>query len=53
MLTNLFPGETIPPDATLTFEVELVQVQDGEVPPNVFKEIDTDNDQHLARDEVS
>ena len=50
---KLFPGDTIPPDATLNFDVELVQVQDGEVPPNVFKEIDTDIDQHLSRDEVS
>lgn len=51
--TNLFPGDSIPPDSTLIFDVELVQVQDGEVPPNVFKEIDTDGDQHLTRDEVS
>ena len=43
----------IPPSSTLHFDVELVQVADGEVPPNVFKEIDIDGDQHLTRDEVS
>ena len=28
----------IPPSSTLHFDVELVQVADGEVPPNVFKD---------------
>jgi len=46
-------GEKIPPNAGLTFEVELLSVEDGEVPPNVFKEIDTNEDKMLSQDEVS
>lgn len=46
-------GDSIPPDATLVFDVELVHTADGPVPPNVFKEIDKDNDQVLTHDEVS
>ena len=41
-LTTLLLGDMIPPSSTLHFDVELVQVADGEVPPNVFKEIDID-----------
>ena len=43
----------IPPNAGLTFEVELTNIEDGEVPPNVFKEIDTNEDKMLSQDEVS
>ena len=39
---KLLLGDMIPPSSTLHFDVELVQVADGEVPPNVFKEIDID-----------
>jgi len=46
-------GEMIPPNAGLTFEVELTNIEDGEVPPNVFKEIDTNEDKMLSQDEVS
>lgn len=46
-------GDAIPPGSTLIFEVELVHTADGPVPPNVFKQIDTDNDQVLTHDEVS
>lgn len=49
----LTPGDAIPPDATLIFEVELVHTADGPVPPNVFKQIDTNNDQILTHDEVN
>lgn len=42
----------IPPNAGLTFVVELVGLKEGTPPPNVFKEIDTDNDKQLSQDEV-
>lgn len=46
-------GELIPPNSGLTFDVELVGIEDGEIPPNVFKEIDTNNDKMLSQEEVS
>jgi FK506-binding protein 14 len=33
--------------------VELVSIDDGQRPPNVFKEIDLDADLQLSQDEVS
>lgn len=46
-------GNVIPKGATLTFEVELLNI--GDTPPttNVFKEIDADKDNMLSREEVS
>lgn len=52
MLYVDFPGPVIAPNSDLVFEVELVQVHDGPKPPNVFKMIDIDNDDHLTKDEV-
>ncbi|KAK3802340.1 hypothetical protein RRG08_034488 [Elysia crispata] len=46
-------GDTIPPNAGLTFEVELIEIKDGQAPPNVFKEIDENEDQFLSQEEVS
>ncbi|KAL4216923.1 Peptidyl-prolyl cis-trans isomerase fkbp14 [Mactra antiquata] len=46
-------GDAIPPDSTLIFDVELVHTTDGPVPPNVFKQIDADNDETLTQEEVS
>jgi len=46
-------GSMVPPNAGLTFEVELHDIKDGVPPPNVFKEIDTDGDKLLSQDEVS
>ncbi|XP_071103494.1 uncharacterized protein [Haliotis cracherodii] len=46
-------GDKIPPGATLKFDVEMVDIQDGEAPPNVFKQIDSDGDKKLTQDEVS
>ncbi|QQP53857.1 Peptidylprolyl isomerase [Caligus rogercresseyi] len=39
--------------ATLYFDIELMDVNAGPPPTNVFKQIDTDNDKHLSRDELS
>jgi hypothetical protein len=38
--------------ATLTFEVDLINVGDTPPPVNVFKEIDADKDLMLSREEV-
>ncbi|KAL8606944.1 hypothetical protein ACOMHN_041333 [Nucella lapillus] len=46
-------GEQIPPKATLTFELELLNIKAGPPPPNVFKEIDVNNDNLLSEEEVS
>lgn len=39
--------------ATLTFEVELINIGDQAPTTNVFKEIDADADKMLSREEVS
>nr|ACO11449.1 FK506-binding protein 7 precursor [Caligus rogercresseyi] len=46
-------GDVIPGGATLYFDIELMDVNAGPPPTNVFKQIDTDNDKHLSRDELS
>ena len=46
-------GDVIPGGATLLFEVELLNIADGPAPVNVFKEIDTDQDMHVSREELN
>jgi len=46
-------GDIIPGGATLYFDVELIAVEEGPTPVNVFKQIDLDNDKALTRDEIS
>ncbi|KAG5322321.1 FKB14 isomerase, partial [Pseudoatta argentina] len=46
-------GNVIPGGATLTFEVELMNISDSPPTANVFKEIDADKDNQLSREEVS
>jgi len=46
-------GNKIPGGATLLFDVECLSISDGEKPKNVFKEIDTDGDNQLSREEIS
>ena len=37
----------------LYFNVELIYIEEGPLPVNVFKQIDSDSDNVLSRDEVS
>ncbi|XP_078051786.1 peptidyl-prolyl cis-trans isomerase Fkb14 isoform X1 [Augochlora pura] len=46
-------GNVIPGGATLLFEVELINISDTPPSANVFKEIDSDRDNQLSREEVS
>lgn len=45
-------GDHIPPKSTLLFEVECLAVEDGPIPVNVFKEIDSNTDNQISREEV-
>lgn len=44
--------ERIPAKSTLLFEVELINIENGEKIPNVFRLIDVNGDHLLSRDEV-
>ena len=46
-------GDVIPGGATLNFDVELLGIEDGAPVVNVFKEIDTDGDLQVSRDELN
>ncbi|XP_076231105.1 peptidyl-prolyl cis-trans isomerase Fkb14 [Calliopsis andreniformis] len=45
-------GNVIPGGATLLFDVELINISDSPPTANVFKEIDSDHDNQLSREEV-
>lgn len=46
-------GDVIPGGATLYFDIELLGIEDGAPVVNVFKEIDTDGDLQVSRDELN
>jgi len=46
-------GDIIPGGATLHFDVELMGIEEGPTPVNVFKQIDSDGDNALTREEIS
>jgi len=46
-------GDIIPGGATLHFDIELLETEDGPQPVNVFKQIDGDSDNNLSREELS
>merc|ERR1712212_686977 len=46
-------GEVIPGGATLYFDIELLDTEEGPQPVNVFKQIDLDSDAALSREELS
>lgn len=43
----------MPQNATLIFDVELLEIKDGAKPQNVFKEADADGNKKLTKEEVS
>merc|ERR1719468_969280 len=45
-------GDDIPGGATLNFDVEVVDISEGAMPENLFKDLDTDEDGKLSVDEV-
>lgn len=45
-------GDKIPPKSTLVFETELMKIDDGPPPVNVFKQIDVDTNGQLSREEL-
>merc|ERR1712071_59116 len=46
-------GDVIPPGSTLKFDVELLAINEAPPVENVFKRIDTDEDNQLSREEVA
>ena len=46
-------GDIIPGGATLYFDIELIDTEEGPVPVNVFKQIDLNEDAQLSREELS
>merc|ERR1711944_369945 len=46
-------GDVIPGGATLHFDIELLGIEDGPPVVNVFKEIDSDGDLQVSRDELN
>ena len=46
-------GDVIPGGATLVFDIELIDTEEGPAPVNVFKEIDNNGDKNIDREELS
>jgi len=46
-------GDIIPGNAVLLFDVELISIEEGPTPVNVFKQIDADGDKALTREEIA
>jgi len=46
-------GDVIPGGATLVFDIELIDTEEGPAPVNVFKEIDSNDDKNIDREELS
>jgi len=45
-------GDVIPPDATLHFDVELIEISEAPAQPNIFKMIDGDGDNQISKAEI-
>ncbi|XP_013785574.2 peptidyl-prolyl cis-trans isomerase FKBP7-like, partial [Limulus polyphemus] len=50
--TIIILGTSIPSNATLIFETELLNIEDGPPLVNLFKEIDSNEDSQLSREEL-
>ena len=46
-------GDVIPGGATLVFDIELIDTEEGPAPVNVFKDIDSNVDNNIDREELA
>jgi len=46
-------GDVIPGGATLVFDIELIDTEEGPAPVNVFAEIDSNTDKNIDREELA
>lgn len=46
-------GDVIPGGATLVFDIELLDTEEGPAPVNVFAEIDENTDNNIDREELA
>jgi len=45
-------GKNVPPGADLVYDVEVIHIQKGTTPPNIFAKIDLNKDQKISREEM-
>lgn len=46
-------GKNVPPGANLVYDVEVIHIQKGEAPPDIFAKIDMNGDKKISRDEMA
>lgn len=46
-------GKNVPAGADLIYDVEVIHIQKGKTPPNIFAKIDINHDKKLSRDEMA
>jgi len=45
-------GKNVPPGADLVYDVEVIHIQKGTIPPNIFAKIDLNKDKLISREEM-
>eukprot|EP00116_Pleurobrachia_bachei_P011482 sb/3471744/ len=46
-------GKNVPPGADLVYDVEVINIQKGKLPPNIFARIDINKDELISKDEMA